>query len=266
MSLPKYLCLLMGYPLPYFFRRPYKTGQHFLAKNQQIYVYASLGDTPDPKILQHNFNTAPTQVNLDTGSAVVAADPRIVHGVLMGVAWLILSIGVLFARYLKSENPKDATWFLAHRATQIIGSLFFLSGFIAIIVIVIQQQGPHFGSLHPILGLIIMILLTIHVIWGLLRPHKHDNPNEQQTTIRIFWQYMHKWKGRSLVLVSFITIPLGLCKFTGSDSLSDINKCINDDRVKVYLILHAGYVGLYLLFVIVKEICRCRKPGYEQIN
>jgi len=243
-----------------FFSRIYNTGQHLLLKNNTNIVYASIGDTPNPTITKHSAHSFPTAIDFDHGSSNLAFDTRIVHALVMSLSWFILSLGILFARYLKNIG-KDNLWFTTHRFTQIIGSTGSLIGLIIIIIYVVNiSHSNPFTSLHPILGFLINLFLIIHFCWALCRPHK-DPPS----SIRNAWVYIHHYTGRILILIVFLNIPLGLCKYVGAEA-TQLGVCLNNLQIRPYLILHVIYVVGYLLLVVVLEIRSCGKKDYVQIQ
>jgi len=204
----------------------------------------------------------PTRINFDKGTTVVTFDVRIVHGIFMSMSWFILSLGVLFSRYLRGVGAADL-WFQAHRATQIVGTIGSFIGFCIIIVYVISTGGSGM-SMHPMLGIIIHIVLLLHFIWALFRPHIEKSA--PKSYLRKLWEIIHHYTGRILVLLAFFTIPLGLCKFVGTE-INQLSTCFANTTVQPYLIFHFIVVFIYLTIVIVKEIINCRnKKPYVQIQ
>jgi len=244
-----------------FFRRSYNTGQHNLLKNSESIVYASLGDTPNPAIQKHNFHSDPMKVNFDQGSSQQTFDSKLAHGVFMVCSWVTLSLGVLFARYLKGVG-KDF-WFQTHRAAQVIGTIGSFIGLTIIIIFVVTTSSNPFNSFHPILGFIIHFVLIIHFIWACVRPH--INKDKSKSAIRKIWELIHHNTGRLLILGAFINIPLGICKyFNGIDV--DLGQCFSSSLAQPYLIAHFIFVGVYVIFVVVGEICRCSRKKYMEIQ
>jgi len=118
-----------------------------------------------------------------------------------------------------------------------------------------------------LLGFFIHIILIIHFIWAICRPHAprlKDGAIDNPSDIRVFWEYLHKYIGRGLVLTAFVEIPLGLCKYASAE-ITQLGTCLANDMIRPYLILHFVYVGLYIIFIVFKEI-KCATKTYERIS
>jgi len=119
----------------------------------------------------------------------------------MTLSWgLLLPVGVIIARYGKRL---EHTWFLIHRAIQLIGLTMAIIGyFIGLLKI---GTGTHLA--HFTVGTVVMILGVFNPINALFRPHpKHDKPKEQK---RILWEYLHHWVGRVAIILAIAQIFLG---------------------------------------------------------
>jgi hypothetical protein len=255
------------------FRRPFNTAQHNLTRNKYFSVFASIGNPPsDDGVLSYHFQTA-DKMDVDFSSGLsINFDFRVLHGTLMAIAWgLILPIGILAARYLKSIKSDDQPplWFSIHRATQPLGFFVSIAGFISILYHVFSNNATHFNSLHPILGFILVILSLPQFVWGALRPHL--NKSGAQTNARIIWQLLHRNLGKLMILFGFFIIPLGLCKYqTGTNDLFPKECFIRPDNspttVQPFLILHFSWVFVILMFVLITEIVRCKQSSYVELN
>jgi len=120
-----------------------------------------------------------------------------------------------------------------------------------------------------LLGFIIHVIILTHFIWSLFRPHiekpQKDGTINPPSDIRVFWEYFHRYIGRGLVLSSFIQIPLGLCKYVDAE-ITQLDVCFANDVIRPYLILHFVYVGIYITFIVVREIIRRVRKPYQELK
>ena len=129
----------------------------------------------------------------------------IMHGVFMFLAWGILCpVGMFCARYLKERDP---LWFKVHRAMMCAGLLCTVIGF-GLIVPAILGSG-HFKFAHGAIGLVVVILALLQPVNAVLRPHK-PSPGEERSVGRLIWEILHRWSGRTAVLLGLINCILGV--------------------------------------------------------
>jgi len=159
------------------------------------------------QLVEHDGTKGEVQINflINNVSPVVddALATRITHGVFMFVSWgVAIPVGALLARYLRLENKDNVIWFKIHRLSQPIGYFLAIVGFIIALAMVKVQ----FALAHSYFGLIVMILGFGQVLWAILRPHKE----EPKTGLRKKWEKIHIWVGRTLPVLGYITIFIGL--------------------------------------------------------
>lgn len=91
-----------------------------------------------------------------------------IHGVLNTLAWgIILPLGVLIARYIKSLNPSSPAWFHGHKICQSIGYVLGVAGFALGLKLGSESKGiTHYS--HRNMGIAVFSLATIQVCLLLL--------------------------------------------------------------------------------------------------
>lgn len=153
-----------------------------------------------------------------TQSGAIAASVSIanknekqMHGSMMVLAWVFLSnTGIFIARYMK-KSIGAPQWFLLHRGIQSFAVLFMLIGFI-----VIKAADLTIGAdTHKLLGTLVIVLAIIQTLLGVFRKiiSQHDladktNPDDHGPR-RWLFNYLHWWTGRTLIVLTIITILEG---------------------------------------------------------
>lgn len=85
------------------------------------------------------------------------------HGVLNAVSWgLLLPMGAIFARYLKTFKSADPAWFYLHVACQLIGYAVGVSGWATGIHLGNLSKGITY-SVHRNIGITVFALGTLQV-------------------------------------------------------------------------------------------------------
>jgi hypothetical protein len=178
------------------------------------------------------------------------------HARTMVAAWaILLPLGVLAARYFKVTPKQDwprqvdnRAWWHAHRTFQYGGSLFMLIG-----VWLIWERSTQTSLLaqwHAYLGWTVVALACVQILGGIFRGSK-GGPTEPQmrgdhydmTTWRLWFETIHKTAGWSAVLLSVLTICLGLV--------------ISDAPRWMPLVLAVWWVGLFLVALRLEQAGRC---------
>ncbi|KAJ1563945.1 hypothetical protein HK096_010318 [Nowakowskiella sp. JEL0078] len=129
----------------------------------------------------------------------------VIHGVIMTLAWVVFPfLGIFVARHLKPSLGK--WWYHIHVGLMFCGVT--LLSLVGIIFIVIFSSPPHFSleSPHKPLGLMIGIDSILQTFLGfacnvLYVPDREKVP---------WWDILHWWNGRLLVVLSLLNYFIGL--------------------------------------------------------
>ncbi|KAJ3031222.1 UNVERIFIED_CONTAM: hypothetical protein HDU68_005828 [Siphonaria sp. JEL0065] len=179
---------------------------------------ASPSDSSSP-IQQHSrfgsFSIDFSQATLTTGIAPI--DRRLtlllVHGACMFLAWAVVPpIAIFVARYLKKKWGHR--WFLTHSALFVLGT----GGLMVIALTAVEvQMAPGVtrfigSSNHGILGTVIaLILYPLQCVLGWLS----DKWFDQDRLAVPWWDKLHWFVGRSVVLMAIVNIHLGIVEYGG---------------------------------------------------
>lgn len=89
-----------------------------------------------------------------------------IHGILNTVAWgIILPLGVLIARYIKSLDPSSPAWFHGHRICQSIGYVLGAVGFALGLKLGNESEGITHQS-HRAMAIAVFCLSTFQVCFS----------------------------------------------------------------------------------------------------
>ncbi|XP_076911249.1 cytochrome b561, DM13 and DOMON domain-containing protein At5g54830-like [Bidens hawaiensis] len=149
----------------------------------------------------------PVRVSLIRGSAEAEEDIRpvlAVHGFMMFLAWgMFLPGGILAARFTK-HLPGDI-WFKVHVYLQYAGLVIT---FLGILFAVAELHGFYLGSLHVKFGFLTILMGCMQPVNAYFRPKKGGNENP--STKRVVWEYIHTYVGRCSILVGIAALFTGL--------------------------------------------------------
>ncbi|KAI8897728.1 hypothetical protein BC833DRAFT_539908 [Globomyces pollinis-pini] len=126
-----------------------------------------------------------------------------VHGVFMLVAWLVTPlIGIFIARYLK--NLLGPKWFTLHM--HMMGFMTILLSLVSAIVIYLFNDDPYLEGTHAKIGVVVVLLGVCQGALGYLSDHLFD---ENRVSVP-WWDQLHWWLGRGVVLLATYNIYLGI--------------------------------------------------------
>ena len=146
------------------------------------------------------------QLDCSSGGGFIIA-----HATLMLIGWgVLLPGGVIAARSLR--HRKDDLWFERHKWMQAFGIFVALIGLIIALarfnVFVPGLEGTT-GFIHGVCGLVVMGLGLLQPINACFRPHAPEDGN-QATKARRLWEILHKGSGYFALVLSVVTISLGI--------------------------------------------------------
>ncbi|KAI0564420.1 Cytochrome b561/ferric reductase transmembrane [Gracilaria domingensis] len=169
----------------------------------------SIGARPESptSLIQHATEGVAT-INLSSGSSTSSGSRTsaffIVHGVFMGLSWLLFApTAIITMRYFKKYNPVA---FQIHRG---------LNGTVVILVIVAYFMGIARGNrverAHLIIGSILFSLTVLQGLGGLLRPQK-------SAPARKPWYFGHAFVGSVASGLGIANVFLGIAVITDRGS------------------------------------------------
>ncbi|GJN04051.1 hypothetical protein PR202_ga21561 [Eleusine coracana subsp. coracana] len=177
--------------------------------NQVWQVGPVSGGSIAPHAMGVDNKAAKGKLNLVTGATTAGSAggsllrKKNTHGVLNAVSWgLLLPMGAIFARYLKTFKSADPAWFYLHVACQVIGYAVGVSGWATGIHLGNLSKGITY-SLHRNIGIAVFALGTLQIFALFLRPktdHKY----------RFYWNAYHHSMGYTIIILGIINIFKGM--------------------------------------------------------
>lgn len=162
-----------------------------------------------PHAMSSDNKAAMGKLNLLTGAATSSGGggsnlrKKNTHGILNAVSWgLLLPMGAIFARYLKTFKSADPAWFYLHVACQLIGYGVGVSGWATGIHLGNLSKGITY-SLHRNIGITVFALGTIQIFALFLRPKKDHK-------YRIYWNAYHHSVGYTIIILGIVNIFKGM--------------------------------------------------------
>uniref|UniRef100_A0A0D9XFA8 Cytochrome b561 and DOMON domain-containing protein n=1 Tax=Leersia perrieri TaxID=77586 RepID=A0A0D9XFA8_9ORYZ len=139
----------------------------------------------------------------DDGEGDSVAEKRNIHGILNAVSWgILLPMGAIFARYLKTFRSADPAWFYLHVTCQLIGYGVGVSGWATGINLGNMSNGITY-TLHRNIGIIVFALGTLQIFALFLRPKKENK-------YRIYWNMYHHSVGYMVIILGITNIFKGM--------------------------------------------------------
>ncbi|KAL6900755.1 hypothetical protein ACP4OV_005431 [Aristida adscensionis] len=177
--------------------------------NQVWQVGPASGGSIAPHAMGGDNMAAKGKLNLVTGAATAGGGggsivrKKNTHGILNAVSWgLLLPMGAVIARYLKTFKSADPAWFYLHVACQLIGYGVGVSGWATGIHLGNLSKGITY-SLHRNIGIAVFALGTLQIFALFVRPkpdHKY----------RFYWNVYHHSVGYTIIILGIINIFKGM--------------------------------------------------------
>jgi len=121
-----------------------------------------------------------------------------VHAGMVLLGFLFIAAGFVMAGFYRHRR----LWLRYHKTAGITGSLCFLAGMAAAIVMVSQSGEEHLGVFHAWLGMVTIFLIVVTPALGQLQFMLRFRIQQIRT--------MHRWFGRMTLFMSLLTILSGL--------------------------------------------------------
>ncbi|XP_012699160.1 LOW QUALITY PROTEIN: cytochrome b561 and DOMON domain-containing protein At4g17280-like [Setaria italica] len=128
---------------------------------------------------------------------------RQIHGVLNAVSWgVLLPMGAIVARYLKTFRSADPAWFYLHVACQLAGYGVGVSGWATGMNLGRESEGVTYAD-HRDIGIAVFALGTLQVLALFLRPKKEHK-------YRAYWNAYHHSVGYAVIVLGVVNIFKGM--------------------------------------------------------
>ncbi|ONK72548.1 uncharacterized protein A4U43_C04F20570 [Asparagus officinalis] len=137
------------------------------------------------------------------GGVDSALKKKNIHGVLNAVSWgILLPIGAIIARYLKTFKSADPAWFYLHVSCQLIGYILGVAGWGTGLNLGSKSKGIVYTT-HRNIGITLFSLGTLQLFALLLRPNKDHK-------YRFYWNIYHHAVGYTVITLGVVNVFKGL--------------------------------------------------------
>ncbi|TKW33953.1 hypothetical protein SEVIR_2G272800v4 [Setaria viridis] len=177
--------------------------------NQVWQVGAAVaGGSPAPHAMGADNLAAKAKLDLlrsttATAGTDSATRKRNIHGVLNAVSWgVLLPMGAIVARYLKTFRSADPAWFYLHVACQLAGYGVGVSGWATGMNLGRESEGVTYAD-HRDIGIAVFALGTLQVLALFLRPKKEHK-------YRAYWNAYHHSVGYAVIVLGVVNIFKGM--------------------------------------------------------
>jgi len=182
----------------------------------------------------------------------------VTHSLLMGIAWLVLApLGVVVSRFGKpapGAPPKagggPATWYIVHRATQMLAVLFSIVGIVLSIPETDTTYGQHLFNAHTGMGVALSAVMLVQPLLAFARPAK-------DAASRPAWSAFHKLLGYALCVAAVVNCILGATDIGMLYQIGNRSDSTGDTLKVLFIVLGGAWLGIWC----VGEAVRLTRSG-----
>ena len=223
------------------------------ASSPTTFIYA----VGNERFLSHHKHAGSFDLNLNScpkkGKAKVRSFFSIgvwmAHGLFGCLAFAICTPLAVSSVILRKAFPDK--WMVVHTYGNMVAGLFSLVGFVIAVVVMAFQGDGHFTENHHITGLVLMLLMSVQIVLGLLRPGQSiakipsQLVSDMYTEKRRPWLKIHRFVGVAVLFLGLYQVGNGLNMF--ADNFQMRNLC---PLYLVFLALSGGSVIIYKFYLI----------------
>jgi hypothetical protein len=194
-------------------------------------------------------------LNLSSGDKKVGKGPNMMvwlaHGVMGFLAWAVLVPISVSVSLFRDRFPQGPLWFNLHRSFNATAYLLL----IILFSIAVKYTPQDFSSRHGRIGLTMLILTTIQMVRGIIRPRlTYPGSDKEKTMWRKGWEAGHRFLGALLLLLGFSQMSSGIKLFSTKYSVSESNES------KVMIMYWMWVVAIFATIVVGVWHSKIRKP------
>jgi len=235
-----------------------------LASNKVTFLYAVGTSTT----LAYHEHRGSFQLNIeDCGGIIVDSGTWtrpamfIAHGIFATFAWALATPMAISVAWFRTLVP--TSWIYFHVFGNVVTFLATVIAFVLVVMgVSIEDEADHFSKSHHWIGLALLLLVTLQVMNGALRPpaQRKDNTRSdisQSTRFNLClsrreaWQLLHRLIGLTAVLLGIYQIHSGLELYS-----------IQFRTVSIVRWFHL-YVGLFIMGIVGLKIWVCMEGDKE---
>ncbi|KAI9172972.1 hypothetical protein H9P43_007103 [Blastocladiella emersonii ATCC 22665] len=174
----------------------------------------------------------------EEAEAVAKAELRhtavLVHGILMAVAWSVISFtAIFFARFMKGKLPSK--WFPIHRALFLLAIVMTIVAFG--LVVGTNSSGDHFTTTHGLIGFLVFIASLLQLILGFVIDKLFDPARTKVP----FHDKLHWIAGYFLAVAAPVNVVLGHLSYETPTALFVVNLVVFGLYVALFAVGQARF-------------------------
>lgn len=125
-----------------------------------------------------------------------------IHGILNGVSWgILLPLGAMIARYVRTFESADPAWFYLHAFCQVSGYAIGVAGWGTGLKLGSESSGITYST-HRNIGIALFVLATVQIFALFIRPKKDHK-------YRFYWNIYHHSFGYTIIILGIINVYKG---------------------------------------------------------
>lgn len=195
--------------------------------------------------------------NLSTGASEVSVGPNkaawLAHSIMGFIAWGVFVPFSVQASLFRGLLRKGPMWFHLHRVFNTVSYALTVVLFAIAVAYYNKEGASHFDGPHQKMGLAMMIMASVQVFGGLLRPHAPE-AREQKKCVRSVWEIGHRAMGIILLACGFWQMIDGIELYGQKFSVKNENE-------KKIIIAYCVWIGLMSVLIVIGGLSSKLRKG-----
>ena len=164
-------------------------------------------------------------LNLSSGLSEEVKVPNmkvwLAHGGMAFLAWGVLLPISVNASLFRDLRLIGSLWFKCHQAFNTAVYALFVALFFIAVSYTTKEGTRNFNDSHGRMGLVMLILTTFQMLFGIFRPRlTFSGSDKERTKVRKGWEGGHRLLGAALLLCGFWQMSSGIKLFSAKYSVS----------------------------------------------
>ncbi len=202
-----------------------ETGQIEITSGENKFLWAH----GSSDVLRYHRSRSQFDLNLSNGLSEEVKVPNmkvwLAHGVIAFLAWGVLLPISVNASLFRNLHPIGSLWFKCHRAFNTTAFALFVALFLIALSYTMKEGTSNFNNSHGRMGLVMLILTTFQMLFGIFRPHlTFPGSDKEKAKVRKVWEGVHRLLGAALLLCGFWQMSSGIKLFCNKYSVSASNE------------------------------------------
>jgi hypothetical protein len=157
------------------------------------------------------LGTSTTSAN-ETFVRSASKTPKLIkaHGVLATLAFLVTVPIATSVVILREATYLKQRWFCLHMGLNFFAWCSAVAAVSCAVTAVSKSSRGHFNNRHEIIGIIIIVALTFHIVGALCRPEEVSLDHPSACTKRLVWKRIHQCLGLGILILGLAQVYDGM--------------------------------------------------------